>query len=83
MNMPEKIAVQQIDPNGAPPDGEGSLQVHLDPDVQIDQAKVFAVYGKGGIGKSTPHRTCRLRFPNWASALSRSAAIPSTTPPSP
>src|SRR5271166_285829 len=34
-------------------DGEGSLQVHLDPNLTIDKAKVFAVYGKGGIGKST------------------------------
>ncbi|MCF7984425.1 MAG: ferredoxin:protochlorophyllide reductase (ATP-dependent) iron-sulfur ATP-binding protein, partial [Thiohalocapsa sp.] len=33
-------------------DGEGSLQVQLDPDVKIGNAKVFAVYGKGGIGKS-------------------------------
>ena len=36
-----------------PPDGDGSVQVHLDPAVRIDTAKVFAVYGKGGIGKST------------------------------
>lgn len=35
------------------PDGEGSLQVHLDPKDRIGTAKVFAVYGKGGIGKST------------------------------
>ena len=34
-------------------DGEGSVQVHLDPTMEIDGAKVFAVYGKGGIGKST------------------------------
>jgi light-independent protochlorophyllide reductase subunit L len=34
-------------------DGEGSLQVALDPALQIGGAKVFAVYGKGGIGKST------------------------------
>ena len=32
---------------------EGSLQVALDPNLKIDGAKVFAVYGKGGIGKST------------------------------
>jgi light-independent protochlorophyllide reductase subunit L len=35
------------------PDGDGSVQVFLDPHVTIDQAKVFSVYGKGGIGKST------------------------------
>ena len=34
-------------------DGEGSLQVQLDPSVKIGTAKVFAIYGKGGIGKST------------------------------
>ncbi|MBK1726321.1 ferredoxin:protochlorophyllide reductase (ATP-dependent) iron-sulfur ATP-binding protein [Halorhodospira neutriphila] len=42
--------------NGATPgtgDGEGSVQFHLEPDGELDRAKVFAVYGKGGIGKST------------------------------
>ena len=34
-------------------DGEGSVQVHLDPAAKIGTAKVFSVYGKGGIGKST------------------------------
>jgi light-independent protochlorophyllide reductase subunit L len=34
-------------------DGEGSVQVHQDADLQITGAKVFSVYGKGGIGKST------------------------------
>ncbi|HBQ22491.1 MAG TPA: ferredoxin:protochlorophyllide reductase (ATP-dependent) iron-sulfur ATP-binding protein, partial [Alphaproteobacteria bacterium] len=34
-------------------DGEGSVQVHQDPSAQIVGAKVFSVYGKGGIGKST------------------------------
>ncbi|MEM8799319.1 MAG: ferredoxin:protochlorophyllide reductase (ATP-dependent) iron-sulfur ATP-binding protein [Pseudomonadota bacterium] len=34
-------------------DGEGSVQVKLDPKDKIDGAQVFAVYGKGGIGKST------------------------------
>ena len=31
-------------------DGEGSVQVQMDPSVNIDTAKVFAVYGKGGSG---------------------------------
>jgi light-independent protochlorophyllide reductase subunit L len=34
-------------------DGAGSVQVALDPAIQIGNAKVFSVYGKGGIGKST------------------------------
>ena len=34
-------------------DGDGSVQVQLDPNLKIGTAKVFAVYGKGGIGKST------------------------------
>jgi light-independent protochlorophyllide reductase subunit L len=28
-------------------DGEGSVQVHQDPEMKIDGAKVFSVYGKG------------------------------------
>ena len=46
------IPVSQIK-RGGRPDGEGSLQVQLDPSVKIGNAKVFAIYGKGGIGKST------------------------------
>ncbi len=34
-------------------DGEGSVQFQMDPSLKIGTAKVFAVYGKGGIGKST------------------------------
>lgn len=34
-------------------DGEGSVQVHMDPSEHIDGARVIAIYGKGGIGKST------------------------------
>ena len=34
-------------------DGEGSVQVHMDPSEHIDGARVLAIYGKGGIGKST------------------------------
>lgn len=34
-------------------DGEGSVQVHMDPSERIDGARVLAIYGKGGIGKST------------------------------
>ncbi len=47
---------------GAPPDGEGSLQVQLDPRVKIGNAKVFAIYGKGGIGKSTTSSNLSAAF---------------------
>ena len=43
-------------------DGDGSLQVHLDPAVRIGTAKVFAVYGKGGIGKSTTSSNLSAAF---------------------
>src|SRR3954468_4635717 len=46
----------------ARPDGEGSLQVALDPAVKIGTAKVFAVYGKGGIGKSTTSSNLSAAF---------------------
>ena len=44
------------------PDGEGSVQVALDPSVSIGTAKVFAVYGKGGIGKSTTSSNLSVAF---------------------
>jgi len=47
-------------PRGA--DGEGSVQVQLDPSMKIDTAKVFAVYGKGGIGKSTTSSNLSAAF---------------------
>lgn len=43
-------------------DGEGSVQVALDPTIQIGNAKVFAVYGKGGIGKSTTSSNLSVAF---------------------
>ena len=43
-------------------DGEGSLQVHLDPSMKIEGAKVFSVYGKGGIGKSTTSSNLSAAF---------------------
>jgi light-independent protochlorophyllide reductase subunit L len=43
-------------------DGEGSTQVHLDPNMDIGNAKVFAVYGKGGIGKSTTSSNLSAAF---------------------
>jgi len=43
-------------------DGEGSVQVHLDPSTKIEGAKVFSVYGKGGIGKSTTSSNLSAAF---------------------
>jgi len=43
-------------------DGEGSVQVELDPSVKIGTAKVFAIYGKGGIGKSTTSSNLSAAF---------------------
>ena len=47
---------------GGRPDGEGSVQVQLDPALKIGTAKVFAVYGKGGIGKSTTSSNLSVAF---------------------
>ncbi len=49
-------------PNLRGEDGEGSVQVHQDQSVKIDGAKVFAVYGKGGIGKSTTSSNLSVAF---------------------
>ena len=43
-------------------DGEGSVQVQLDPSMKIGNAKVFAIYGKGGIGKSTTSSNLSVAF---------------------
>ena len=43
-------------------DGEGSLQVHQDPGMNIEGALVIAVYGKGGIGKSTTSSNLSAAF---------------------
>lgn len=43
-------------------DGEGSVQVQMDPSVTIGNAKVFSVYGKGGIGKSTTSSNLSVAF---------------------
>ena len=44
------------------PDGDGSVQVLMDAEVGIGTAKVFAVYGKGGIGKSTTSSNLSVAF---------------------
>ncbi|CTQ48016.1 ferredoxin:protochlorophyllide reductase (ATP-dependent) iron-sulfur ATP-binding protein [Jannaschia donghaensis] len=43
-------------------DGEGSVQVHQDASDKIEGAKVFSVYGKGGIGKSTTSSNLSAAF---------------------
>jgi light-independent protochlorophyllide reductase subunit L len=43
-------------------DGEGSVQVHMDEAVSGTTAKVFAIYGKGGIGKSTTSSNLSVAF---------------------
>jgi light-independent protochlorophyllide reductase subunit L len=43
-------------------DGEGSVQVEMDPNLKIGNAKVFAIYGKGGIGKSTTSSNLSAAF---------------------
>ncbi|WP_375462206.1 ferredoxin:protochlorophyllide reductase (ATP-dependent) iron-sulfur ATP-binding protein [uncultured Enterovirga sp.] len=43
-------------------DGDGSVQVALDPNLKIGTAKVFSVYGKGGIGKSTTSSNLSVAF---------------------
>src|ERR1700761_1174432 len=43
-------------------DGAGSVQVQMDPNLNIGTAKVFSVYGKGGIGKSTTSSNLSVAF---------------------
>jgi light-independent protochlorophyllide reductase subunit L len=67
MTMTATVPVTQIGRGGRPapgsrPDGEGSVQVQLDPSMKIGTAKVFAVYGKGGIGKSTTSSNLSAAF---------------------
>lgn len=53
----------QIRKSASRGDGEGSVQVKLDPAIKITtKAKVFAVYGKGGIGKSTTSSNLSVAF---------------------
>jgi len=55
------IPVSSVRRAPKPPDGDGSVQVKMD-DLRIDTAKVFAVYGKGGIGKSTTSSNLSVAF---------------------
>jgi light-independent protochlorophyllide reductase subunit L len=59
------ITIDRRPARAAPPkrdDGEGSVQVRLDPTLTIGSAKVFSVYGKGGIGKSTTSSNLSVAF---------------------
>ena len=75
------VDVSEIRNLSRPPDGEGSVQVQQDPKLKIGSARVFAVYGKGGIGKSTTSSNLSvafsklgkrvLLFPNFENATDR------------
>ena len=52
----------QISKRGRPGDGAGSVQFHPERPTTIEGAKVFAVYGKGGIGKSTTSSNLSVAF---------------------
>jgi light-independent protochlorophyllide reductase subunit L len=56
------IAPSQIRRGPRPPDGEGSVQVSMETGVKVGNAKVFAIYGKGGIGKSTTSSNLSVAF---------------------
>jgi len=56
------MALDKSPPNLRGEDGEGSVQVHQDDSMKIEGAKVFAIYGKGGIGKSTTSSNMSAAF---------------------
>jgi light-independent protochlorophyllide reductase subunit L len=60
--MITEVPVASLKKRAPPGDGAGSVQVELDPSVKIGRAKVFAVYGKGGIGKSTTSSNLSVAF---------------------
>jgi light-independent protochlorophyllide reductase subunit L len=62
MMMTTEVPVASLKSRARPPDGAGSVQVHLDASIKIGRAKVFAVYGKGGIGKSTTSSNLSVAF---------------------
>jgi light-independent protochlorophyllide reductase subunit L len=63
MTITAPISLQALHtPGSRRLDGEGSVQVSLDPKVEIGTARVFAVYGKGGIGKSTTSSNLSVAF---------------------
>ena len=64
MNLvpPRGSFVRDRSTGNGPSDGDGSVQVHQDASLKIDTAKVFAIYGKGGIGKSTTSSNLSVAF---------------------
>ena len=63
MNMTTAtVDVSEIRNLKRPLDGEGSVQVQQDSKLKIGNARVFAVYGKGGIGKSTTSSNLSVAF---------------------
>jgi light-independent protochlorophyllide reductase subunit L len=56
------VPISNIRKSSKGEDGEGSVQVQMDPSVKIGNAKVFAVYGKGGIGKRTTSSNLSAAF---------------------
>jgi len=60
--MITEVPVASLKKRPPPGDGAGSVQVELDPSIKIGRAKVFAVYGKGGIGKSTTSSNLSVAF---------------------
>ncbi|MEQ8967373.1 MAG: ferredoxin:protochlorophyllide reductase (ATP-dependent) iron-sulfur ATP-binding protein [Azospirillaceae bacterium] len=56
------VTLDRPKPSKTRGDGEGSVQVHTDPNARIEGAKVFAMYGKGGIGKSTTSSNLSVAF---------------------
>ncbi|WP_179562834.1 ferredoxin:protochlorophyllide reductase (ATP-dependent) iron-sulfur ATP-binding protein [Sphingomonas sp. R3G8C] len=61
IDTPTRFPANLLDREGIL-DGEGSVQVRLDPQDRIGTAKVFAIYGKGGIGKSTTSSNLSAAF---------------------
>ena len=57
----KRSQVREATRQAARGDGEGSVQVQLEP-TKIGNAKVFAIYGKGGIGKSTTSSNLSVAF---------------------
>ncbi len=55
------VPISQVQMPGRRPDGEGSVQVKMDSG-PLRTGKVFAVYGKGGIGKSTTSSNLSAAF---------------------